>query len=95
MTRTLKGTIVSIKMEKTAGVRVESLKSHRLYGKVLKRRKKYLVDTGGFSDLKTGEKVEIEETRPVSKRKRWRLMRRIQIDDLKTEQKTNNPKRKV
>lgn len=70
--KTLVGSVVSDKMEKTVIVAIESLKKHPLYGKYIKSRVKYMVhDEKGVA--KPGDKVAIVETRPVSKRKRWRI----------------------
>jgi small subunit ribosomal protein S17 len=70
----LKGRVVSDKMNKTITVAVDRKKRHPLYEKILTRTKKYLVhdhkDEAGVGDL-----VLIEETRPLSKKKRWRLSR--------------------
>jgi len=70
--KTLKGRVVSDKMNKTITVAVDRKKRHPLYEKIMNRTKKYMVhdhkDEAGIGDL-----VIIEETRPLSKRKRWRL----------------------
>lgn len=69
----LKGRVVSDKMDKTIVVLVERKMRHRLYDKVMTRAKKYLAhDRGG--DAGIGDLVQIEESRPLSKRKRWRLL---------------------
>lgn len=67
--KTLKGTVVSAKTLKTAVVVVERMWQHPLYKKTVRRSKKYLVhdDIG----VKTGDKVTIQESRPMSKNKRW------------------------
>jgi small subunit ribosomal protein S17 len=70
--KTLVGSVISGKMEKTVVVVIERLKKHPLYGKYIKRRVKYMVhDEKGVS--KPGDKVAIVETRSLSKRKRWRI----------------------
>jgi small subunit ribosomal protein S17 len=66
------GTVVSNKMDKTVVVMVETLVKHPLYGKFTKRRKKFMAHDEG-NTCKMGDKVLIEETRPLSKRKRWRV----------------------
>ena len=71
--RVLKGRVVSDKMDKTIKVAVDRKKQHRLYGKVIKRTKNYLVHDRS-EKAKVGDLVMIEETRPLSKRKRWRLI---------------------
>ena len=73
--RMLYGTVVSDKMEKTVVVAVASLKRHPIY------RKQYKVTTRfkahDESGAKVGDLVEIAETRPLSKAKRWRVSRTI------------------
>lgn len=69
MKKTIKGTIVSTKMNKTVVVRVEMPKTHPIYGKLVKNSKKYLArnDIGAVD----GDIVIIEESRPLSKRVTW------------------------
>ncbi len=64
------GVVVSSKMQKTVTVNVERTVKHPLYKKVTKRGKKYYAhcELEGVSD---GTKVRIQETRPMSKLKRW------------------------
>lgn len=70
--KTLTGTVISTKMEKTVVVTVERRWRHPLYKKIVKRSKKYLAhDEFGVKD---GEKVTIQETRPISKLKCWKVM---------------------
>jgi small subunit ribosomal protein S17 len=66
------GTVVSDKMDKTVVVMVETLVKHPLYGKYIKRRKKYMAHDEN-NECRIGDKVLIEETRPLSRRKRWRV----------------------
>ncbi len=70
------GIVVSAKMQKTVTVRVDTMKIHPLYKKVVRRSKKFLADTGG-EIFHEGDVVEIEETRPLSRRKRWRVLRKV------------------
>lgn len=71
--KTRTGIVVSSKMNKTVTVLVERQVPHPLYKKYYKTSKKYLVhDEHSTADL--GDKVLIMETRPLSKRKRWRLV---------------------
>ena len=65
----LTGTIISDKMQNSAVVMVESSWRHPLYKKTVKRSKKYLVDNS--IKAKSGASVEISESRPMSKRKRF------------------------
>ena len=67
------GQVVSTKMEKTAVVVVETCRRHPLYKKVIKRAVKYKAHDEK-SQCRLGDKVRIEETRPLSKEKRWRIM---------------------
>ena len=67
------GTVVSNKMDKTIVVAVESLKKHRIYKRTYRRTKRfYAHDAENTSQV--GDLVRIEETRPLSKMKRWRLV---------------------
>jgi len=67
------GRVVSDKMEKTRVVAVERLFRHPKYQKVIKRRKKFIADDPK-NESHVGDKVRIAETRPLSKRKRWRVL---------------------
>jgi small subunit ribosomal protein S17 len=67
------GKVVSDKMDKTIVVAVEEYVKHRLYGKTMRRTKKFKVhDEQNLAN--TGDVVRIMETRPLSKDKRWRLV---------------------
>lgn len=75
--KVLTGVVVSDKMQKTVSVLVERQFPHPLYGKVIKRSKKYLAhDPEG--KYKVGDVVEIIESRPISKRKRFRVLRLVE-----------------
>ena len=79
--RTLIGTVTSTKTQKTITVEVERTFKHAKYGKYLRKRKLYLAhDEEGAAKL--GDSVEIASTRPMSKRKRWRLVRVISRSQL-------------
>ena len=67
------GKVVSDKMDKTAMVAVERSARHPLYGKIMRRTKKYMVHDAQ-NECQIGDKVKIMETRPLSKGKRWRLV---------------------
>ena len=70
--KTLVGEVVSTKMAKTIVVEVNRQKAHPYYKRVVKRSKKfYAHDEKGTAHL--GDVVKIEETRPLSKLKRWQL----------------------
>ena len=67
------GIVVSNKMDKTIVVRVERMAEHPLYGKRIKRAKKYVAHDAENS-CGMGDEVRIRETRPLSKTKRWELV---------------------
>ena len=67
------GQVDSTKMNKTVVVAVESRKRHPLYGKIYKRTKKYKAHDES-NTCKIGDRVIIEESRPISKEKRWRVV---------------------
>jgi small subunit ribosomal protein S17 len=72
----LVGTVVSNKMDKTVLVLVERLTKHRVYNKYVRRRAKFMAhDPKNLCQI--GDKVRIIESRPLSKRKRWHVIERI------------------
>ena len=71
------GKVVSDKMDKTMVVAVEDSVKHPLYKKIVKRTKKLKVHDEK-NECKIGDRVEIMETRPLSKDKRWRLVEIIE-----------------
>ena len=66
------GVVVSNKMQKTVVVAVENLVRHGMYQKYIKRTSKFLAHSEQ-PGLNVGDRVVIEETRPLSKRKRWNV----------------------
>jgi len=66
------GVVVSDKMQKTVVVAVENLVKHGMYQKYIKRTSKFLAHAEN-NDVNVGDRVVIEETRPLSKRKRWNV----------------------
>jgi small subunit ribosomal protein S17 len=72
--RVLKGTVVASKMQDTITVAVERYVKHPKYKKYQRRTKKYLVHDAG-NTATVGSKVEIKEIAPVSKRKRFALVK--------------------
>ena len=68
--KTLEGVVVSDKMDKTIVVLVERIKKHPKYKKYFKVRKKYKAHDPE-NKYKVGDKVTIQESRPISKEKRW------------------------
>ena len=75
--KTLRGRVVSDKMHKSVVVTIERLVKHPLYGKRIKRTSRYTAHDE-TNDCKEGDLVEIMETRPLSKTKRWRVTRVIE-----------------
>ena len=75
--KVLTGVVVSDKMQKTVTVLVERQFPHPLYGQVIKRSKKYLAHDPE-EKYKLGDVVEIIESRPISKRKRFRVLRLVE-----------------
>lgn len=74
--RKLKGSVVSDKMQKTVVVAVSRLKKHPKYKKYFKVTKRFKAhDEAG--EYRVGDKVVIEEIRPLSKEKRWRVASKI------------------
>jgi len=71
--KSLAGTVVSDKMEKTALILVERLTKHQIYGKYIRRRSKYMAHDPQ-NKCQIGDEVRIVESRPMSKRKRWQVM---------------------
>ena len=67
------GTVVSDKMDKTIVVKVETRMPHPLYGKIVRRSKRYAAHDED-NQCAVGDLVRIMETRPISRSKRWRLM---------------------
>ena len=74
--RILVGTVVSDKTNKTVVVKVERKVKHPLYGKIIRRSKKYHAHDEDKS-FTAGETVRIEETRPISKLKTWTVISRV------------------
>jgi small subunit ribosomal protein S17 len=71
------GTVVSDRMDRTVVVRVERLVAHPVYKKYVKRRSTYKAHDEK-NEYQVGDRVEIIETRPLSKEKRWRVSRLIE-----------------
>ncbi|MGB1247903.1 MAG: 30S ribosomal protein S17 [Chitinophagales bacterium] len=75
--KTRVGVVSSDKMEKTITVSVERKVKHPIYGKFLKKTKKYAAHDE-TNECNIGDTVKIMETRPLSKNKRWRLVEIIE-----------------
>jgi small subunit ribosomal protein S17 len=74
--RVLQGTVVSDKAEKTVTVLVERRVKHPLYGKIIRRSKKYHAHDDANA-IKAGDVVRIEECAPMSKTKTWRVLEKV------------------
>ena len=74
--RVLIGTVVSDKGDKTVTVRVDRRVKHPLYGKIIRRSKKYHAHDADNA-FRAGEQVRIEECKPISKHKTWTVIERI------------------
>jgi len=75
--RTLVGRVVSDKMDKTVTVLIENRVKHPLYGKYVVRSKKYHAHDEA-NQYKEGDKVEIQESRPLSRTKSWVVSRLLE-----------------
>lgn len=75
--KVLTGTVVSDKMDKTVVVAVETLVRHPLYGKTIRRTKKFKAHDEE-NTCRVGDRVRMMETRPLSKEKRWRIIQIIE-----------------
>lgn len=80
MGKTMIGTVVSTKMQRTAVVEVELWRKHRLYQKRYRQSRRFLVDNPDNA-YQFGDRVEIVETRPLSKLKHWRIVRKVSTTD--------------
>lgn len=70
--RILEGTVISTKMQNTVVVEVTRRTPHPLYKKLMKKSKKFKVDTNGIT-VREGDRVRIVETKPVSKEKYFKI----------------------
>lgn len=69
----LTGVVTSDKMEKTVVVEVATTQRHQLYGKVIRRVKKYKAHDEA-NECRMGDRVQIIESRPISRHKRWAVV---------------------
>ena len=74
--KTFQGAVVSTKMDKTAVIRVDRVKVHPKYGKRIKVSKRYKVHDPQ-NKCQVGDVVIFQECRPLSKEKRWRLIKKL------------------
>jgi small subunit ribosomal protein S17 len=75
--RDMTGRVISDKADKTIVVLVETLVKHPLFKKYVRRRKKFMAHDPN-NECKVGDKVQIIEHRPISRRKRWHLVKIIE-----------------
>ncbi|GHT90499.1 30S ribosomal protein S17 [Betaproteobacteria bacterium] len=75
--RTLVGRVTSDKMDKTVTVLVERRVKHPVYGKFITKSKKYHAHDEN-NEMSEGDLVEIEETRPISRSKTWRVTKLLE-----------------
>lgn len=75
------GIVISNKMQKTIVVKIENRYSHPIYAKTMVRTKKYLAHDE-LEECNIGDKVLVQECRPLSKRKRWKLVEIISKSSL-------------
>jgi small subunit ribosomal protein S17 len=75
--RQMTGTVVSNKADKTVTVLVERLVKHKMYHKFMRRRTKFAAHDDR-NDCRIGDRVMITESRPLSKSKRWRVIKIVE-----------------
>ncbi|MCL4386276.1 MAG: 30S ribosomal protein S17 [Cyanobacteria bacterium] len=75
------GIVISNKMQKTIVVKIENRYSHPIYSKIIIKTKKYLAHDE-LEECTIGDQVLVQECRPLSKRKRWKLMKIISKSSL-------------
>lgn len=75
------GIVISNKMQKTIVVKIENRYSHSMYSKILVKTKKYLAHDE-LEKCQIGDQVLIEECRPLSKKKRWKLLKILSLSSL-------------
>lgn len=90
--RILEGKLISLSSKNTAIVEVYRVKPHPLYGKLIRLSKKYKVDNTGFEDIALGIEVKIQETRPMSKQKYFKIISVIEKKELKKKSKKTEEK---
>ena len=75
--RQVTGTVLSNRMDKTVIVLAERLMKHKVYHKYIKRRARYAAhDENNLCNI--GDKVQITESRPISRKKRWRVSKIVE-----------------
>ena len=85
------GVVIGNKMKKTVTVLVERQVRHPLYKKTIKRKKKFLVHDE-YEKCRVGDMVKIVETRPISKKKRWRIQEIVGLTPSEKKNETEGKK---
>ena len=85
------GTVIGKKMKKTVSVQVERQVRHPLYKKTIKKQKTFLAHDE-YEKCKVGDMVRIIETRPISRRKRWRVTEIVGLSSAEAETETGETK---
>lgn len=85
------GVVINSKLKKTVTVLVERPVRHPLYRKIVKKKKKFLVHDE-YEKCKVGDVVKIVETRPISKRKCWRIQEIVGLSPSETEKEIEEKK---
>ncbi|MGQ9673038.1 MAG: 30S ribosomal protein S17 [Candidatus Aminicenantales bacterium] len=85
------GVVIGKKMKKTVMVLVERQLRHPLYKKIIRRKKKFLAHDE-YEKCKLGDVVRIVETRPISRRKRWRVTEILGLSSVDVETETGEMK---
>ena len=89
----LEGKLISVKMQNTAVVEVNRVKPHPLYKKLIRLSKKYKVDNTGFENLAIGSEVKIQEIKPISKQKYFRIIEVMSKNEVKKQAKKPKAKK--
>ncbi|MCK4495230.1 MAG: 30S ribosomal protein S17 [Candidatus Aminicenantes bacterium] len=85
------GVVIGNNMEKTVTVLSERRVKHPFYKKIVKRRKKFLAHDE-YEKCKIGDVVKIVETRPLSRRKRWRIQEIVELSSSEREEENEDTK---
>lgn len=89
--KTKVGVVIGNNMEKTVTVLSERRVKHPFYKKIVKRRKKFLAHDE-YEKCKIGDVVKIVETRPLSRRKRWRIQEIVELSSSEREEENEDSK---
>ena len=86
--RRVQGAVISDAMDKSITVEHIMYKRHRLYGKPVRSRSKYVAHDPE-NECRVGDEVIIEESRPLSRRKRWRMREIVQRAEISSEEEAD------